>query len=597
MQRCLRLIGTFVLVAVVLAAASSCALAAAKLRVMTAPMVRPDLKIRMPHHLVFTPFAPFQSGWAAPPPSIDGVATQAEWGEAPRLNFANGKVRIQNDLLNLYLLLDVTNDTTNDPLQPDTPWGDYFWLVWDVNGDRNITPDVDLLHGIYPGTDNIGLCRFIEPGAVTGLQPSEGMLARGFGPTPGSPAPHRFWEIAIPLLEVGADAAEWAADPLDAHPLRMGFHVHSEVPLISDYVPPDLLQDFTRLTRVLLALSPGLTGVGGPIFATVGVIPSTEITDGYATTDPSYTLYVKDAPFGGSLNLFGHFDGLRARGAKYYQVLARPAGSGAYTPLRLTWSNYRWETNKFVIRQIAPDAQDRYQIPPSAEIWSLRDILVRWPTSGLPDGLWELKLALFDAAKNPLPAPSPGNHLALMLDNTPPHVIVEEITHGPVAVARCAIVDLGPPPDGLRFRITATDYSGHLSHYRLVANWGDNDSQLISADTYASHMTPTKLWHGVTSHVIPPPPAQWRAPESCAYQFRLVAHNRTTNGYSRHIHGRGYNKHITILVGGPPLVPKMAIPPPPTAVPPGLSMAVPGRLLLQPRLAVPVPPRATLRVR
>jgi hypothetical protein len=539
---------------------------------------QPQLQLRplLPSRLVFTPFAPFQSGWASPLPGIDGVAGETEWGSAPRLNFAHGSVRIQNGLSYIYLLLDVTADTTNDPLQPNSPWGDYFWLSWDVNGDRNVTPDVDVLYGIYPGTNNLGICHYVEPGAVTPLEPSGASLARGFGATPGSATPHRFWEVAIPLDEIGADAMSWAEDPLDAHPLRLGFHVHSEVPLISDYVPENLLTDFTRYIRILLALSPGVGDLGGPIFATVGVIPSTEIVNGYATTDPSYTLYVVDAPFGGTLNIFGHFPTLTARGAKYYQVLARRAGTGAYEPLRLTWSNYRWEVDRFVLRQIAPDSQDRYEIPPASEIWSLRDILVRWPTGGLTDGLWELKVKLFDASLSELPEPTPaeGNRLALMLDNTPPRVLIDEVTHGTETVGRCDIVDLGPPPDGLRFRITAVDYSGHLSYYRLVAHYGDNDSQLIGADTYAGHMTPSKLWHGVASHTIPAPPAQWRAPEPCAYQFRLTAYNRTTNGYTSRIHGAEYNKHTTILLAGSLPIPMM-LPTTPEVAPPGLNMEAP----------------------
>jgi hypothetical protein len=546
---------------------------------------RAPLQALIPSRLVFTPFAPFQSGWASPLPRIDGAAAEAEWGSAPRLNFAHGSVRIQNGLSHLYLLLDVTADTTNDPLQPNSPWGDYFWLSWDVNGDRNVTPDVDVLHGIYPGTNNLGICRFVEPGAVTGLEPSGASLARGFGATPGSATPHRFWEVAIPLDEIGADAMRWAENPLDAHPLRLGFHVHSEVPLISDYVPQNLLTDFSRYIRILLALSPGVGDLGGPIFATVGVIPSTEITNGYATTDPSYTLYVVDAPFGGTLNIFGHFPTLTARGAKYYQVLARRAGTGAYEPLRLTWSNYRWEVNRFVLRQIAPDSQDRYEIPPASEIWSLRDILVRWPTGGLTDGLWELKVKLFDAGLSELPEPTPaeGNHLALMLDNTPPRVLIDQVTHGAETVGRCVIVDLGPPPDGLRFRVTAVDYSGHLSYYRLVAHYGDNDSQLIAMDSYASHVTPSKRWHGVASHVIPTPPAQWRAPEPCAYQFRLTARNRTTNGYTSRIHGAEYNKHTTILLGGSLPVPMM-MPAAPDVAPPGLGMEAPAAVIPGPTL-------------
>ena len=205
-----------------------------------------------------------------------------------------------------------------------------------------------------------------------------------------------------------------------------------------------------------------------------------------------------------------------------------------------------------------------------------RDILVRWPTRSLTDGLWELKVRLFDASKNPLPEPTlaEGNHLALMLDNTPPRVRIDQVTHGTETVGRCDIVDLGPPPDGLRFRITAVDYSGHLSYYRLVAHFGDNERDPIAMDSYASHVSPSKRWYGVVSHTIPTPPAQWRPAESCAYQFRLTARNRTTNGYTSRIHGGEYNKHVTILLGGSMPVPIM-LPAKSDVAPPGLSSEAP----------------------
>ncbi len=563
--------------------------------VLPLPGAAEAARLRLPAaHLVFSPAAPYQSAWAARRPNLDGAAGAEEWGSASVLSLPHGKLRIQNNLTHLFLLIDVTGDTGNDPLQASSPWGDYFWLVWDVNGDRNVTPDVDLLYGTYPGTDEIGQCRFVEPGAVTGLNPSEAALARGFGPSPDSATPHRFWEVSIPLVEIGAEARRWAANPLDAHPLRLGLRVNSRTPAISDYVPQNVLQDFSRFIRILLALGPDVTELGGPVFATVGVIPSTEIHDGYATTDPSYTLYVVDAPFGGSLNVFGHFDGLRGLGAKYYQALARKVGVGDYAPLRLSWSNYRWESDRFVLRQIAPDAQDRYEIPPASEIWSLRDILVRWPTETLPDGLWEMKLALFDASKNPLPEPSPGNHLALMLDNTPPRVEIEEVTHGASVIGECAIVSLGPAPDGLSFRFTAKDYSGHLAAYSLVAHYGDNRTDPrgpIAVDNYASHVSPSRRWTGVTSEIAPPAPSLWRAPVSCAYQFRLTAYNRTTDGYTRYIYWAEYNKHITILMEGPPPVPLMgpAIGPPP-GPPAGLSgPVVPGSGAPPAKLPVTLP--------
>jgi hypothetical protein len=560
MRRCPKLLALLLPTALLLTILAAHAAVVLRPRVVPAPAER--LRLRLPAHLVVAPGAPFQSAWAARPPALDGVAAPEEWTDAAHMTLPHGVLRLQNDLDYLYLLLDVTEDTGNDPHRSAAPWGDYFWLVWDVNGDRNVTPDVDALHGTYPGTDTLGLSLFVEPGAVTGLSPSEAQSARGFGPSPDSPAPHRFWEVAVPLAEIGADARTWAADPLDAHPLRLGLRINSANPPISDDIPKDVLRNFNHFFRILLALSPDVTGLGGPIFATVGVIPSTEIHNGYATTEPGYTLVVKDAPFGGSLNIFGHFDGLRARGAQHYQVLARQPGTGDYVPLRLTWSNYRWEGDRFVIRQIAPDSEDRYQIPPSHEIWSLRDILVRWPTQSLPDGLWQLKIRLFDSAKNPLPEPAPaeGNQLPLMLDNTPPRVLIEEVTHGDTPVGRCEIVNLGPPPDGLRFRFTAVDYQGHLHRYALVAHYGDNDSTLITSDIYSNHITPSRRWAGVVSQLEPLPPPLWRPPEPCAYQFRLTARDRATNGYTPHIHWAEYNKHVTLLM---PVT--VAPPPPPPA--------------------------------
>jgi hypothetical protein len=538
--------------------------------------------------LVFRPTAPFLSNWAAQPPALDGVAEATEWGTAASMSLPHGLLRIQNDLTNLYLLIDVTGDTGNDPVLAASPWGDYFWLVWDVNGDSNVTPGVDLLHGVYPGTTTLGVSQFVRPGAVTPIHPSPSRMAMGFGPSPDSAAPHRFWEVAIRLSEIGADPRHWAEDPLDAHPLRLGLRIASQRPSISDYLPANLLTDFHGFYRILLALSPDVTGVGGPVFATVGIIPSTEIRDGYATVDPSYMAGVKDSPFGGNLHIFSHFDTLRGAGAKYYQVLARKMGSGDYLPLRLTWSNYRWEGDKFVLRQIAPDAQDRYEIPPPAEIWSLRDLLVRWPTAGLADGVWELKVALFDAAKNPLPEPA-HNYLALMLDNTPPLVQITEVSQGGVKLGECAIAELGPAPDGLNFTFIATDYSGHLGGYSLVAHYGSNRTDPrgpIASDTYDAHVSPSRSWLGVsTPLMVPTPPARWRAPTPCAYQFRLSAYNRTTDGYTAHIHWAEWDEHLTVLMEGPPLFPLPMAAPAPSAMPPGITPArgVPPGLEFQPR--------------
>jgi hypothetical protein len=181
-----------------------------------------------------------------------------------------------------------------------------------------------------------------------------------------------------------------------------------------------------------------------------------------------------------------------------------------------------------------------------------------------------------------------------MLDNTPPLANIEEVTHGASAVGECAIVNLGPAPDGLRFRFTARDNQGHLGGYALVALYGDNRSDPrgpIASDNYSHHISPSRMWPGVSSLTVPAAPGLWRAPVSCAYQFRLTVYDRTTNGYTANIHWAEYDKHLTILMAGPPLFPLPAPEVAPAVTPPGVPMRPgagigPGMLL--PSLRVPM---------
>ena len=77
----------------------------------------------------------------------------------------------------------------------------------------------------------------------------------------------------------------------------------------------------------------------------------------------------------------------------------------------------------------------------------------------------------------------------------------------------------------------------------------------MSADDYTNHITPTRLWTGVHSGIVPPPrPAPWDAtvggdPTSihCAHTFWLTAWDRVINGWG-YIHGAAsYHKSITLL--------------------------------------------------
>ena len=98
-----------------------------------------------------------------------------------------------------------------------------------------------------------------------------------------------------------------------------------------------------------------------------------------------------------------------------------------------------------------------------------------------------------------------------------------------------------PPTSTLKFKFTANHSDGFLDNYVLDALIGRNRSAgRIDSDSYSNHVAANAIWNGVTMKMVnatPVSPAQplpnlqpW---ETCAYQFRLRAWARTTNGFGR----------------------------------------------------------------
>jgi hypothetical protein len=142
-----------------------------------------------------------------------------------------------------------------------------------------------------------------------------------------------------------------------------------------------------------------------------------------------------------------------------------------------------------------------------------------------------------------------------MIDNTVPVVNLQQILHEPgdVVVDACAIVSTGTPT--FKFRVTASAPQSHLLAWDLTAYWGDNKSKSVSSDNYNNHISPSRLWAGVSGVVVPPPgPSPWDAnvptdPTSkhCAHSFWLNAWDRVINGWG-YIHGvAGYQKSVTLM--------------------------------------------------
>jgi hypothetical protein len=93
-----------------------------------------------------------------------------------------------------------------------------------------------------------------------------------------------------------------------------------------------------------------------------------------------------------------------------------------------------------------------------------------------------------------------------------------------------------------------------VKDFTLTAHYGDGASATIFSDAYPAHRNPAHQWVGVTSLVVPA--GEWVPPVTCAYQFRLSAHPRVTNGYTY----IGYVEdtyHVTLIKPGRPAAPVM----------------------------------------
>ena len=301
----------------------------------------------------------------------------------------------------------------------------------------------------------------------------------------------------------------------------------------------------TTITRVDLADLP----IGEPVFIAVGNVPSTKIQDGYATTDPGYFLQVKDAPFGGTLNILGNLSNFRSLGATHYRVSVSKDGDPPQA-LDLSWNAYRWNpvTNEFEITGVAPIPGDtRYAIPaeyPTApQRWIPAFLMMQWPSG--ENGTYTFSVEIFQQTG---PAtftdltfllPAPKNSLTLKVDNTPPQVdLVSIYQHGSLTpLAACQIVSapvMPPPTARYDVKITAYDPNGHMYSYGVIALWGDNASgTVIPTETYATHVNEDgpRLWNGEVN--LRGPSAGWPAACNCAHTFIVTAWKRTINGYGR----------------------------------------------------------------
>ncbi|MCX6874109.1 MAG: right-handed parallel beta-helix repeat-containing protein [Verrucomicrobia bacterium] len=295
---------------------------------------------------------------------------------------------------------------------------------------------------------------------------------------------------------------------------------------------------------------------GGFLFTTVGNIPVNYIDgSGFATVPgPDATalqIYPWDvAPFGGADWMFGVFGSGVNSDVAYYTIECRSHGEpeAAFAPLDHQLSKVKFTIGPSgittTVEAVGPlwiSGTPYYSntINGGNIYWANDTLRFILNSPQLTDGNYDFRLKAFNWDYMPVALTGLGNSLTLMINNKAPKVEILSIAREDGnLVSECGVVSLTGPQENLGFKITASHADGYLESYTLDALVGRNrGAGTIASDTYVPLHTGSVLWPGVTGSVFHSLPAmmasslaQW---ESCAYQFRLSAWARTTNGYDR----------------------------------------------------------------
>jgi hypothetical protein len=295
---------------------------------------------------------------------------------------------------------------------------------------------------------------------------------------------------------------------------------------------------------------------GGFLFTSVGNIPANYVAaDGLATVPAADAAALQipawdHAPFGAQPWLFGVFGSGINPGPAYYTIECKPGGAAEseYAPLdhQLSKVKYTITTAGIVaaVESVGPvwlSGVPYYHTTNNGGnvYWAHESLRYILNSPQLPDGTYDLRLKAFGTGFIPITLSGPGNGLTLRINNKRPEVQILSIARASgVLIDECGIVGLTGPQENLRFRITASHADGFLDNYSLVALVGRNRyAGTITSDSHATNHSGQASWSGVTDTPFDTLPAMTAVParlnpwESCAYQFRLGAWARTTNGY------------------------------------------------------------------
>lgn len=317
---------------------------------------------------------------------------------------------------------------------------------------------------------------------------------------------------------------------------------------------------------------PSSTGQGehsgsGFIFTSVGNIPTSEIvqdtlmpTLGLADVDavtagalgiPAYN----DSPFGGSLYINGLFGDVDiANGVRYYQILLGK-WTGDTPPDELT--GYTALTDALYKIKYTPQGDGTVKIElinlgaktikgvancyelTWHEWWSNLDLRVIWNSMAAPNGKYTLKCRAYrDHPVNPdlllpySPMPNDLDHFTVMVNNTFCNATINKVMYdNGNEIPECGMISLATDTENLKFDITAQHPDGYLRYWVLDAMYGKNQHAGVIAQSTYPGVVPPNDWPGVVNAVYNSEDGSLVPWQNCAYQFRLRAYSRITNGF------------------------------------------------------------------
>ncbi len=312
----------------------------------------------------------------------------------------------------------------------------------------------------------------------------------------------------------------------------------------------------------------------GFLWTSVGTILVSEIDQ---TNGPKGGLTIsRDRPFGGKPWLYGPF-GNNVTGISRYAVkIAQWTGNVAPSdgdfdyvddPLSKTRFNVSGGTvthERVTLGPLPFFGRPTYQptLNGGNTYWAHENLRLILNTLGLENGRYSIRMEAWGQAGFPFPSPylitlSPNHDLILHVNNTRPVVTIDSVSYNGALLDECAIVRLPNDTATLDFVYTANHPEGFLDNYAMVALVGRNrNAGTVVSDNYSNHVAADGTWLGETLSPLPATPLSASQPglqpwESCAYQFRLTAWARTTNGFGRIYHTSFFhNYYIDVNAGG-----------------------------------------------